>query len=535
MSLKRFNLVLCLILVLTGIYVEPAYAAILFSDGFESGDFSAWTGTTGTPIIVSDPVHHGSYAAEFNASGDYCSKTLGADYTTCYYRAYIRFDTLPPVANDFTTLMMMKDGATTICETRTRNLSGDAQIQFVWYKPSTDTLYYDANWSVDTWYCLEIKYYRHATLGEYRVYLDGVNVISKTAIDTTGVAGVDTIILGRVSSNGAWTPTIYGDCVVVADAYIGPEAGGPTNYPRSASQGITVGVDADRWFQGHRPGTQGIGVGVAAARLFQGLRGGAQAIGFTPDGERIYGAVRSPTQAITLASAATRILTLTRGATQALSFLWEADGVWGGITNYIRGCTQTIHFASSAMTDALILFIRVVDAMNQALSGATIAVWGPAGTLVGSGNVNTTGYYTLHGISPGNYTVQAVEPDYQTGLTVQNVAATTTLTLTLRSIEDAVMMYLPWSLFTVIGAVTLAIGYRSEDLQDRMTALAAATLFWLASLYMWVSTSTGSLAIFGGIVHLAPFMAGAAWFMQSLGQYIDDIRRTGGKRDPFRN
>ena len=49
---------------------------VLFKNGFEEGDYTAWTGTAGTPTIVHAPVHHGAHASETDNWGDYCYETL---------------------------------------------------------------------------------------------------------------------------------------------------------------------------------------------------------------------------------------------------------------------------------------------------------------------------------------------------------------------------------------------------------------------------------------------------------------------------
>ena len=65
----------------------------IFSDGFESGNFSAWTGTNGSPSIVKSPVHHGSYAAQANAAYEYWYKTFSGQ-TVVYVRFYFRLSAI---------------------------------------------------------------------------------------------------------------------------------------------------------------------------------------------------------------------------------------------------------------------------------------------------------------------------------------------------------------------------------------------------------------------------------------------------------
>jgi outer membrane protein assembly factor BamB len=61
---------------------------VVFSDGFESGNFSSWTSSRGL-AIESSVVHSGTFAAEANTtSGCFARKTLPSTYTTGYGRVW---------------------------------------------------------------------------------------------------------------------------------------------------------------------------------------------------------------------------------------------------------------------------------------------------------------------------------------------------------------------------------------------------------------------------------------------------------------
>ena len=67
---------------------------VVFSDQFESGNFSAWDGTTGPPLVVSTTHHHGTYCMKF--TGIQSAYTdLGASYHEAWTRVYIKFESLP--------------------------------------------------------------------------------------------------------------------------------------------------------------------------------------------------------------------------------------------------------------------------------------------------------------------------------------------------------------------------------------------------------------------------------------------------------
>jgi hypothetical protein len=75
--------------------------------------------------------------------------------------------------------------------------------------------------STGEWHCLEVKYVVSLTAGELGVWLDGEEVFTVTA-QNTGSTTVDTVNIGLCDYSTIST-TVNVDCVVVADAYIGPE------------------------------------------------------------------------------------------------------------------------------------------------------------------------------------------------------------------------------------------------------------------------------------------------------------------------
>jgi len=72
----------------------------IFSDGFESGDLSAWTTSTGL-VVESSVVHGGSFAAEGNTTNGatYATKNLPSTYTTAYGRIWFDIRSMPSQVN----------------------------------------------------------------------------------------------------------------------------------------------------------------------------------------------------------------------------------------------------------------------------------------------------------------------------------------------------------------------------------------------------------------------------------------------------
>jgi hypothetical protein len=188
----------------------------IFSDGFESGDFSAWTSITGSPTVSSAQKHHGSYSEYVNAIGKYAAKTFTASSIT-YARCYVYFNTLPGTGNKAIWLLQVKGG----------NSEVDVFIQnnifYLRSYQSNPSVLSDVSSGVSAvagqWYCVEIKFNYTNHLQE--LWIDGVSKAQDTCNLNNNPASV-----WAGSSWGEYTPTVdyFIDCVVVSDSYVGPEA-----------------------------------------------------------------------------------------------------------------------------------------------------------------------------------------------------------------------------------------------------------------------------------------------------------------------
>ena len=206
----------------------------LISDGFESGDFSAWTGTysSGVGAVIScsnDVAHHGSYSAKVVLSNtiDYAmAEKIFAPQTTIFGRFYFRVTALPgEVLNDLIKLFYLEGAGVDILELALiRREANSLTIRLYEFYPTGLYKFTSAlDIVVDTWYCLEVKFVKDASAGEYRLWFNGVEVITHTGLDTSASPTPDKIDCPFNKQGGTLTnPMVYTDCVVVADAYIGP-------------------------------------------------------------------------------------------------------------------------------------------------------------------------------------------------------------------------------------------------------------------------------------------------------------------------
>jgi hypothetical protein len=213
------------------------FFTVLFSHGFEGGDFGndpetgyAWTGIVGTPTIVETP-HHGTYAESCNAAGEYAYYNLASGQNVLYVRVYFKLSAAFAVNGNFIYCIGIRSSSGFLARVGLKRIAGST----VW-----DLLYHDnganievasaTTASADTWYALELKVDCSSadgqTDGEYRVYVDGVEIadLAQANVDTDYTT-CDIVRVGCDDgdfSAGGFTGIV--DCVVVADAYIGPES-----------------------------------------------------------------------------------------------------------------------------------------------------------------------------------------------------------------------------------------------------------------------------------------------------------------------
>lgn len=204
------------------------FFTILFQDGFESGDFSAWNSTSvggsGSTLTVQSTVkHHGSYAAasHVEAAAGYanCFKFFSA-VTEAYARCYLYFTALPSSNGstlfigpslayngiDFVSLEVKNDGGTVKWQLALDGFS-------IFYLASTGP-------TTNTWYCVEI-YGKAGSAGAAKLWINGSLVLDIARSIST--AYFHELGMGCWNRSGATNATVYLDCVAVADIYIGEE------------------------------------------------------------------------------------------------------------------------------------------------------------------------------------------------------------------------------------------------------------------------------------------------------------------------
>lgn len=224
---KAIALILILIITVSTLSVLLyARGTTYLTSGFETGDFTDFDYSTGA-TVQSSVKNSGTYAALFDSSGDVC--TFDTAITTSYTRAYFYITALPDDGS-FIRLLSLADTSDRFAWLDFIRSGSTYSIEMYSALPTDDWDSYAFTLETNTWYSIELKYVQHASTGEYRFYLDGVERGSRTSVDTSG-GSLATIQFGRVYDEQTTATNLYMDDVVVADSYIGPINADPTPTP----------------------------------------------------------------------------------------------------------------------------------------------------------------------------------------------------------------------------------------------------------------------------------------------------------------
>lgn len=201
----------------------------LFSDGFESGNFSQWTATSaynGTVAVESSHTHSGSYNMIVSATGTYAGMFAKKNLTfsnVSYCRACVKFSgTICPNNNDYVYLFGISQFDPNAKGTQAviKNVNGSLFWGIVyWDSAYTSHVVLESSASnpqSDRWYCLEVM--RDLTNNIQKLWVN--NILDVTVTDTLETGAPTLLVAGVYQSKYAASP-IYFDDIVAADNYIG--------------------------------------------------------------------------------------------------------------------------------------------------------------------------------------------------------------------------------------------------------------------------------------------------------------------------
>jgi hypothetical protein len=229
---------------LFALQIAVSGAMPIFTDNFETGDFSKWTGIRShnsgvSADIQTGTVYSGTYAMRLvvadqaSESGCCLYKDLGAGYTTINARAYLYLNAIPKDGSVMEVMGFSSDGwIPNAAGTRIdiKNVGGNVQWRINYYNGGWQSSYVGAV-QAGNWYCIEVHLAIGTGNGETRFYVNGTEVLTKTGLSNTPAGGsVRYLSLGVNDEAGGNTLNVFFNSVAVANSYIGLE-GSPSPTP----------------------------------------------------------------------------------------------------------------------------------------------------------------------------------------------------------------------------------------------------------------------------------------------------------------
>jgi hypothetical protein len=186
---------------------------LMFSNGFETGDFSKWTSVYGSPEIA-DVEYDGSRGMYCN-NIEYVNKTLPG-LNEAYVRAYVNFRTLPLNARNY--FIGLYEGSNRILILALNESNGNFKLRVNANPTGQD--FYSPNIDVhgNEWHYFELYWYENSTNSKIKVWYDGVLRMENTTDSQGQGKSIDGYMFGGVSGDN---PDMYIDCAAVSPDYIG--------------------------------------------------------------------------------------------------------------------------------------------------------------------------------------------------------------------------------------------------------------------------------------------------------------------------
>ena len=216
----------------TATATTPSPVPAVFSDGFETGDLSAWTASSGL-VAQTSAVRAGTYAVEGSTTNGatYAKETLPSTYTDAYARVW--FNALG--ANDTIGLLRLRDAAGNSLGYVYEESTG----QLGFHNDATGTSTLSTTVVEPGWHALELHRAADTTAGPtgtVEVWFDNARVadLSGTAVDT-GLAPVGIFQIGEAQTGRTYD-------VAFDDAAFGTSRLGPISdtTPPTAPASLTA-------------------------------------------------------------------------------------------------------------------------------------------------------------------------------------------------------------------------------------------------------------------------------------------------------
>ncbi len=223
--------VLLLVCLVASFQVGMVQSGLLFLETFESGDLESWSDMNYVGAsVVSTVQYNGTYSLKhtIDAGVDWTSSWVNKQIhpqTTAYVRAFVYFENLPVGENrfylqKFSVPNVVEQATAFVDEFRRWSIRCRANGMTVDISNSTAP-----SAVTDKWYCVTLKLtLGSGTSGEVRLYVDDVEVVSKTGIDNITGENATTITCAwslLACMSPTQTYTVYKDDFAVSTDYIG--------------------------------------------------------------------------------------------------------------------------------------------------------------------------------------------------------------------------------------------------------------------------------------------------------------------------
>jgi len=208
-------------------------ATPVFSDGFESGNLSQWTASSGLSV-QQQVTYAGSWAARGTTTGTpaYAYKTLGSTVSELYYDG--RFDAISQGATTSASLVRFRTASAGAILTILRRSDG----KLAYFNEVTGVTTVGPAVSAGAWHELEVHVLINGTSSLVELWLDGTKISALSKTDSLGTTPVGRVYIGDPASGRTFDYAFDNEVVATSSDFSPPTA--PTNLNASASGSLAV-------------------------------------------------------------------------------------------------------------------------------------------------------------------------------------------------------------------------------------------------------------------------------------------------------
>lgn len=209
---------------LRGVY--KVYTPVLFTDGFESGTFGAWsskvTSSGETATVVSTLPHQGVYSAKFTSNGNlgfeysYCYKTVTSS-ADLYSRGFFYVSQSGITGNNIRFyLIILRAGGNPVAYAGWRMVGGVLRWDLLIRQGTGYAEAYSSTSPVlNKWYNVQLHWKNGATSGVGELWVDGTLVCSMTGRNTSTYGNATAAQFGLAELYNCGPTSVYcDDCTI---------------------------------------------------------------------------------------------------------------------------------------------------------------------------------------------------------------------------------------------------------------------------------------------------------------------------------